>query len=63
MDFFCAEKVQEYKTRALILSMEEAAGLEDQRLFSRPQVIQALLNLADKYEQLALTISHDSGSM
>lgn len=59
----CAEKVQEYKTRALILSMEEAAGVPDQWLFPRQEVIGALLRLAAKYEQLALTISHDSGSM
>jgi len=58
----CAEKVQEYRARALVLSIEEAAGLEDQRLFSRPQVIQALLNLADKYEQLALAQNNDRQS-
>ena len=58
----CAEKVQEYRTRALVLSMEEAANVPDQLLFPRQEVIDALLRLAAKYEQLALAQNNDRQS-
>lgn len=47
-----AEKIQDFKTRLLILQIQEAAQVDDSVFWPRSVIIPALERLIAKYEQL-----------